>query len=150
MQISEVMKPEHVLSDVSTRSKTTLLALLSERAASALGISKDAVLDALRGRENLGSTGIGAGIAVPHAPVSGIDRPFAFFVRLAKPVDFDAIDDEPVDLVCLILTPIGEGAQYLKLLSSIARQLRSAEIVASIRSARDSDQIYAMVSSSGC
>lgn len=145
MQISEVLRPEDVLSDVSARSKTKLLALLSERAAPSLGVSKDEILGALQSRESLGSTGIGAGIAVPHAPVPGIDKPFALFVRLERPIDFEAIDDEPVDLVCLILTPPGEQAQYLKLLSSIARQLRSEEVVENIRSAVDSKQIHAMV-----
>ncbi len=145
MRISEVIKPEDVAIGVSTSSKIKLLKLLSEKAGHALGISEQSILAALQSREDLGSTGIGAGIAIPHAPVVGIDGPFGYLACLSKPIEFDAIDDEPVDIVCLILTPPEGQSAYLKLLSSIARQLRSADILKKIRSANDRQQVYSAI-----
>ena len=148
MRISEVIKPEDVAIGVSVSSKSKLLKLLSEEAAHALGISEHDILAALQSREDLGSTGIGAGIAIPHAPVAGINGPFGFLVCLSKPVEFDAIDDEPVDIVCLILMPPEGQSAYLKLLSNIARQLRSADAVKRIRSAIDRDHAYSAITES--
>jgi len=145
MKISEVMKPDDVLIGVSASSKGRLLQQLSDKAASALGISEHDILAALTSREALGSTGIGAGIAIPHAPVAGIERPFGFFVRLTKPIEFDAIDDEPVDIVCLILTPPEGQANYLKLLSNVARRLRSADAIKRIRSTSEPAHIYSVI-----
>lgn len=142
MQISEVMKPSDVLVDVSAPSKSKLLKFVAETAADRLGLAEGDVLNAVQSREDLGSTGIGAGIAIPHAPVEGIDLPFVLLVRLAKPIDFDAIDEEPVDVICLILTPHSEQNHYLKLLSKIARQLRSVDAVKTIRHAADRQIIY--------
>jgi PTS system nitrogen regulatory IIA component len=142
MQISEVMKPNDVLIDVSVPSKAKLLRFVAETAAAVLGVAEADIFSALQSRENLGSTGIGAGIAIPHAPVQGIVSPFALFVRLAKPIDFDAVDEAPVDLVCLILTPAGEQNRYLKLLSQIARQLGCTDALRTIRNAADRQQVY--------
>lgn len=145
MRISEVIKPEDVTIGVSASSKSKLLKLLSEKASQALGISEQDILAALQSREDLGSTGIGAGIAMPHAPVAGINGPFGFVVRLTKPIEFDAIDDEPVDIVCLILMPPEGQSAYLKLLSNVARQLRSADAVKRIRSARSREQVFSAI-----
>lgn len=145
MKISDVIKPEDVAIGMSASSKVRLLQQLSEKAAHVLGISEHDILAALQSREALGSTGIGAGIAIPHAPVAGIERPFGFFVRLTKPIEFDAIDDEPVDIVCLILTPPDGQANYLKLLSNVARQLRSADAIKRIRSTSDPAHIYSAI-----
>ncbi len=145
MKISEVMKPDDVLIDVSVSSKGRLLQQLSDKAARALGVSERDILAALESREALGSTGIGAGIAIPHAPVAGIERPFGLFVRLTKPIEFDAIDDEPVDIVCLILTPPEGQANHLKLLANVARQLRSEHVLKRIRSTREANHIYSAI-----
>ena len=142
MNISDVMKPSDVLIDVSVASKPKLLKFVAENAAATVGIAAETILHALRSRENLGSTGIGSGIAIPHAPVTGLASPFALLVRLAKPIDFDSIDDQPVDLVCLILTPPGEQNRYLKLLSKIARQLQSADTLKTIRQAPNHKLVY--------
>lgn len=142
MRISEAMKPADVLLGVSASSKDKLLQLLSEHAGAALAVSEEAILTALRSRESLGSTGIGAGIAIPHAPVDGLVAPFVLLARFARPVEFEAIDEEPVDVVCLILTPPGEQNRYLKLLSTISRQLRSPDCVGIIRQAADRERVY--------
>jgi len=145
MKISEVMKPDDVFVGVAASSKAKLLQFLSGKAADALHISEANVLGALQSREGLGSTGIGAGIAIPHAPVEGVTSPYALLVRLAKPIEFEAIDEEPVDVVCLILMPPGEQAEYLKLLSTIARKLRSPEAIKVIRTATDPEQVFSAI-----
>lgn len=146
MKITEVMKPDRVLIDVSASTKPKLLHFLSRSAAGYLNLEGTDILRALQSRESLGSTGIGAGIAIPHAPVNGVASPFALLARLAKPIEFDAVDEEPVNLVCLILTPPGEQNHYLKLLSKIARQLRSPEAVHTIRTAADREHVYEALS----
>ena len=150
MKISEVIKPEGVTIDMSVSSKGQLLRLLSQKAADALGVGEHDILAALQSREDLGSTGVGAGIAIPHAAVVGIEEPFGLFVRLAKPVEFDALDEEPVDIVCLILTPPESQSPCLRLLSAIARQLRSPDAVKRIRSARDSGHVYSAITEFDC
>lgn len=142
MKFSEVLKPDGVLIDVTAPTKDKLLRFLSLKAAAALGISEDDVLGALESREKLGSTGIGAGIAMPHAAVKGVAAPYALLVRLNKPIAFDAIDGEPVDLVCLILMPPGETSQSLNLLSQFARQLRSSETVKTLRSTENATEAF--------
>lgn len=142
MKISEAIKPGNVFLDVSASSKSNILKFIAGKAAAALGVSADDVYDAVQSRETLGSTGVGSGIAIPHAQLNGVVSPFALMTRLSRPIDFEAIDEAPVDIVCLILTPPGEQSQYLKLLSQFARQLRSSEVVKSIRSATQPEQIY--------
>lgn len=145
MKISDIMRPDDVLIDVSAASKANLLQLMSNRAAQVLGVDRSDIVGALEHREKLGSTGFGAGIAIPHAPVEGVAAPFALLIRLARPIAFEAIDDRPVDVICLILTPPGDQAEYMKLLSTISRKLRSSETLKTIRSTTDAGQIYATI-----
>jgi len=142
MKISDVIKPEGVILNLAVPSKERLLQVLSEKAAAALGIGEKDVLDALQGREQLGSTGIGGGVAIPHASVRKITGPFALLARLAKPIEFGSVDDAPVDIVCLVLVPSNGNAVSLQVLSSIARLLRSADAVAKIRSAQNNASAY--------
>lgn len=149
MEISEVIKPESVALDLSAPSKIRLLQILSGIAGKALKISARDVFAALQNRERLGSTGIGAGIAIPHAPVAGVVVPFGFVARLAKPIAFESVDDDPVDIVCLLLTPPQGDSAYLSVLSYIARQLRSPDVVKRIRSAPDEAHIYSEITGRG-
>jgi len=143
MEIAEVIRPENVARNLAAPSKTRLLRTLSAIAGKALGADADAIFAALENREKLGSTGIGAGIAIPHAPVAGLTVPYGFIATLAKPIEFEAIDDAPVDIVCLLLTPLSGESDSLSLLSRIARQLRSPEVAKAIRSAPDEAHIHA-------
>lgn len=145
MEIYEVIRPENVTLNLAAASKSRLLQILSEKAGKALNINDREILAALQNREKLGSTGIGAGIAIPHAPIAGVGVPFGLFVRLAKPIEFESIDDVPVDIVCLLLTPPEHHAAHLSVLSSIARQLRSSEILKRIRSASNQRQMYSAI-----
>lgn len=126
--------------------KKQLLQLLSERAAAISGIPEREVFDTILQRERLGSTGVGNGIAIPHGKLAGVKRIAGVFARLETPVDFESLDDQPVDLVFLLLAPEGAGADHLKALSRIARVLRDADTVAKIRGTRDAAAIHALLS----
>ena len=121
--------------------KDALLAELARRAASLTGVSETPLRKALVIRETLGSTGFGAGIAVPHARIDGLDDPFCFFVRLDKPISFDAIDGKPVDLVFLLLTPSAQSSAHLTLLATIAKRLRRKSVADALRHANDPAQV---------
>ncbi|WP_412052018.1 PTS sugar transporter subunit IIA (plasmid) [Hoeflea sp. Naph1] len=149
MKISEAMGPDNVFLDVAASSKPSILKFVAGKAGTDLGISPDEIYDALQNREALGSTGIGSGIAMPHAQINGIAQPFALMVRLSRPLDFEAIDEELVDVICLILTPVGEQSQHLRLLAQFARQLRSSEVLNSIRSASEPERICEAMTNSG-
>lgn len=125
MKISEVLEPENVVLDLDASSKSSLLRTLSAFAAKQLGIGETAIFSALSNREKLGSTGIGEGIAIPHAAIPDLKKPFALFARLSKPIDFEAIDDSPVDIIAVLLVPAKKSSVNLNLLASLARILRS-------------------------
>jgi PTS system nitrogen regulatory IIA component len=122
--------------------KPKLLRELSERAAKQLGIGSETILEALRSRETLGSTGVGKGIALPHARIVGLGHFFGLFARLTRPINFDAIDDAPVDLVFLLLMPEQAGDEHLAALAAVSRRLRQHEVAAQLRSAKASSELY--------
>ena len=142
MNIAELLRPENVLVDLDASSKPQLLQQLSERAARATGLDQAAVFNGLSHRETLGSTGIGQGIAIPHSAPAGLATPFALLARTTRPVEFDAVDDRPVDLVFLLLSP-ADRTSHLKALSVVSRQLRSAEVTERLRRARTAAEMYA-------
>jgi len=142
MTSANCLLSRNVAVGLSARTKEELLRTLSARAANATGVDEAQVLAALNNREQLGSTGVGRGIAIPHAPVAGIEAPFAFLATLDRPVDYDAIDDEPVDIVFLVLSPMGDASSALKVLSFAARSLRSEDTLHNVRAARDEEQLF--------
>jgi len=106
------------------------------------------VLDVLAQRERLGSTGIGGGIAIPHGKLPKLERLFGVFARLERPVDFEALDGQPVDLLFLLLAPEAAGADHLKALARVARLLRDSEVARKLRESRDAEALYAVLTSS--
>jgi len=142
MEIKSFLAPSQVMIDVRASDKTGLLQELARRAAAALGLDADAVASALLKREALGSTGTGGGVAVPHARLVGIDKPFGMLVRLARAIDFDSIDGRPVDIVFLLLLPEKAQGAQLNALACAARALRDPEAVRDIRRALDADAMY--------
>ena len=142
MKLSEVLSPANVILDLDAPSKGRLMHRLSEIAAKHLGISETIVFSALNKREKLGSTGIGEGIAIPHAPIPDLPKPFALFARLSKPVDFEAIDENPVDIVAVLLVPVEKSSANLNLLASLARILRTADKTERIRAAAEAEDVY--------
>ena len=147
MKIEDVIGPEQVVVGLRVSDKAQLLRELSRRAAAAVSLDQSVIHDALLARENLGSTGLGKGFALPHARLDALPRFFALFVRLARPIDFAAIDDQPVDLVILLLTPADAGNQHLATLAALSRPLRDAEFVQRLRRAADAETVYKLLTS---
>lgn len=141
MNIRDHLPLENIVLDLAPQSKPILLKQLSMLAAERLSLEAKDIATAIANRERLGSTGIGAGIAIPHAGIKGLDRHFCLFARLARPVDFEAVDEEPVDLVFLLLNPEGR-TEHLNILSCIARRVRQDTVAAAIRAAGDANGVY--------
>ncbi|MEZ5872906.1 MAG: PTS IIA-like nitrogen regulatory protein PtsN [Nitratireductor sp.] len=146
MDLGDLLGVENILPSMKSSSKRQLLQDLSEKAEESTGIPARQIFDTLLQRERLGSTGVGNGIAIPHGKLPGLAHISAIFARLEKPIDFEALDDQPVDLVCLLLAPEGAGADHLKALARIARILREPETVAKLRDTADANALYALLS----
>jgi PTS system nitrogen regulatory IIA component len=142
----EFLTPEAVAPGVRASGKKQLLQELSAQAAPLAGLEERQVFETLLQRERLGSTGIGEGIAIPHCKIPGLARLFGLVARLEKPVEFEALDGQPVEIVFLLLAPEGAGADHLKALARVARVLREPGIRDRIRAARDANAIYAILS----
>jgi len=142
MNITDFLSPQHAIVDLRATDKAQLLHDLTRRAAAALGLPADQISDALLKREALGSTGTGGGIAIPHARLPGLSKPFGMLVRLVKAIEFDAIDGRPVDLVCLLLLPTNAQGEQLNALACAARTLREPGAVRAIRQAVDAAALY--------
>jgi nitrogen PTS system EIIA component len=121
---------------------------LSVQAAKLTGLDERTVFEALLQRERLGSTGIGEGLAIPHGKLPNLDRLFGLVARLDKPIDFEALDGQPVDVLFLLLAPEGAGADHLKALARVARVLREPGILERIRATRDAAALYAVMTGS--
>lgn len=145
MSLNDLISPQAVVASLKANSKKQALIELSEKAAELSGIDSREVLDALIQRERLGSTGIGGGIAIPHGKLAKCHRIFGVFARLEKPIDFEALDDAPVDLVFLLVAPENAGADHLNALSRAARVLRDQSLVATLRSTRDPSALYSIL-----
>jgi PTS system nitrogen regulatory IIA component len=147
MAIGDIIAPERVEVGLRVADKTQLLQELAGRAAAALGLDRRIIFEALRERENLGSTGLGKGFALPHARLEAVREPFTWFVRLGRAIDFAAIDAGPVDLVILLLTPANGGNHHLATLAALSRPLRDAGFVQKLRQARDAAAVHALLAS---
>ena len=149
MPILEFLDPESVVQSLRARAKKQVL---QEHASQAVGrlpeLDERPVFDTLLQRERLGSTGIGDGVAIPHGKLPGLDRLFGLFARFDKPVDFEALDGQPVDIAFLLLAPEGAGADHLKALAQVARILREPGMLNHIRAARDASALYALLTRS--
>lgn len=147
MKISEILTPERVVVDLRCPDKPGLLKEIARRAAKDAQIESGVILDALITREQLGSTGMGAGIAIPHARLASISEPIGLFARLKPALDFDAVDGQRVDLVFLLLLPARAHGDHLNALAAIARRLRDERTVVAMRAARDGQELYALLTS---
>ncbi len=145
MTIGELLTPERVFLDLRASDKRRLIDDLARRAAGAAGVDASVIAEALSAREQLGSTGMGAGIAIPHARLPTLQRPLGFFVRLRAPMDFDAIDGDRVDLVFLLLLPAQAQGEHLNALACVARRLRAEPVTIALRKAQDVADLYAVL-----
>ena len=145
MPLNDILAAPVVLPALKAKNKKQVLQLLAAKAATSSGRSEREIFDTLLQRERLGSTGVGRGVAIPHGKLSKLDRLYGLFARLERPVEFDALDGEPVDLVFLLLAPEGAGADHLKALARVARLLRDEKTAEKMRSARDADALFALL-----
>ncbi|CAN7175746.1 PTS IIA-like nitrogen regulatory protein PtsN [Rhizobium sp. LjRoot30] len=145
MALADLLRQDAIIPALKVNSKKQLLQELAARAAKLTGLPEREIFDVILQRERLGSTGVGNGIAIPHGKLNAIHSITGIFARLDQPVDFEALDDQPVDLVFLLLAPEGAGADHLKALSRIARVLRDQDLVAKLRATDSASAIYAFL-----
>lgn len=144
MDIGDLLARDAIVLRGGASSKRQALFAVAESAAAALGLEADRVMDALLEREALGATGLGSGVAVPHARIEGLDRVRGVFVRLDTPVAYGAVDDRPVDLILALFAPPSGGAEHLRALAAVSRALRAPELREQLRQARTVDAVRAL------
>lgn len=142
MELADILIKGSVIACAKVASKRQLLQQLADKAAGVVGVDAHAIFETLVAREKLGSTGLGNGIAIPHGKLEGISGVTAVFARLEQPIDFDAVDDQPVDLVIMLLAPAGSGADHLKALARVARLMRTESVTEQLRNTRDMVKIH--------
>jgi PTS system nitrogen regulatory IIA component len=145
MGLLDLLTPEAVVPHLRAAKKKAALHEIAAQAARLTGLAERTIFETLLQRERLGSTGIGEGIAIPHGKLPGLSRMFGLMARLDKPIEFESLDGQPVDLLFLLLAPEGAGADHLKALASVARALREPGAPDRIRKARDADALYAVL-----
>jgi PTS system nitrogen regulatory IIA component len=145
-EISEILAIDSVDAGLTAANKKALFQQLGAAAAKRTGLDSKEIVAALNERERIGSTGYGGGGAIPHGRIEGLPHVFGYFARLTTPIDFQAVDNLPVDLVFMLLSPPDAGADHLKALASVSRALRDRSTVAKLRGARSKDAIFALLS----
>lgn len=145
MQIADILPPEAIRPSATAGSKKRVLMVAGDLAAAAYGLSAADVSAALMERETLGPTGVGQGVALPHARLEGLDRVRGCFLRLEKPIDWEAVDRLPVDLVFCLLAPPSSGVEHLKALAAVSRMMRDADVRAKLRANADTDPLHAIL-----
>jgi nitrogen PTS system EIIA component len=144
-ELADFVTPRGVLAQLRAPTKRQVLQELARRASLMIGIPDKRIYDALAERERLGTTGIGTGVAIPHCRLPELNRMYGMFARLERPVPFEAIDDQPVDLVFLLLAPADAGAEHLKALARVSRLLRDKAMCEKLRGANSADALYALL-----
>ncbi|ALL14958.1 PTS IIA-like nitrogen regulatory protein PtsN [Caulobacter henricii] len=145
MTIGDLLEPGAVALRVSAPGKRQVLGVIADVAARVLGVDAEPVLEGLLEREAAGSTGVGQGVAIPHARIDGLDRVRAVFVRLETPVAFDSVDDKPVDLLVALFAPRDANAQHLRALARVSRMMRQPELREQLRQARSADAVHILL-----
>ncbi len=144
MEISDLMGVNCVYANLKVNSKKQVLQELARLASETVGVEERGIFDVLLERERLGTTGVGSGVAIPHGKLSELNRLYGFFAKLSEPVNFESIDERPVDLVYLILAPEDAGADHLKALAKVSRVLRDEKICSKIRGSDNAEAIYSL------
>ncbi|MCC6912976.1 MAG: PTS IIA-like nitrogen regulatory protein PtsN [Rhodospirillaceae bacterium] len=148
MEIRDLLQPEAVVADLKAANKKQLLQELARHASKITGVNERKIFETLLERERLGSTGVGSGIAIPHGKLSDFKRLYGVFARLDRAVEFDSIDEQPVDLIFLLLAPEGAGADHLKALARVSRLLRDSSMCDKLRGAETADGLYMVLTQS--
>lgn len=149
MEITDILTLDRVIADLRATSKKQALQELARHAAKITELNERAIFDVLLERERLGTTGVGNGIAIPHGKLNDLEGLYGLFARVEKPVDFDSIDDDPVDLIFLLLAPEGAGADHLKALARVSRLLRDESVCEKLRGSDTSEALYAILTEQG-
>ncbi len=146
MEITDLISPDSIIPNLRASSKKQALQELAKKAAEISGEHERTVFEVLMERERLGTTGVGNGIAIPHGKIPSLDKLYGVFARIEDPVDFQAIDDQPVDLVFLLLAPEDAGADHLKALARVSRLLREASTCEKLRGTDNRESLFALLS----
>ena len=154
MKLADLIGPDRIVLGLKTRDKAQALAEIARRAAATMptgagAILAEPILAALTAREQLGSTGFGRGFALPHVRLAGLDRLFCMLVRLVKPIEYDAIDRQPVDVVVLMLIPLDKGNEHVAALAAVARAMRDDGVLREIRKAGSATALFEQLAASG-
>lgn len=142
MKLTDFLKPDRIVLGLNVQDKEQALAEIAKRAASHLPIPAPTILAALSARERLGTTGFGRGFALPHVRIDGIETLFGLMVRLAKPIDYEAIDGKPVDLLFLLLIPLHKGNEHVAALAAVSRSMREPRVVDAVRQAETPSALF--------
>ncbi|HWV53233.1 PTS IIA-like nitrogen regulatory protein PtsN [Pseudorhodoplanes sp.] len=145
MALNDIVALNAVIPALKVNGKKQAIQEIAARAAEISGLGERTIFETLLQREKLGSTGIGHGIAIPHGKLPKLDRLFGLFARLERPIDFESLDGQPVDLIFLLMAPEGAGADHLKALARVARLLRDPDVANKLRESRDADALYAVL-----
>jgi len=148
MDLSDILRPEAVKVMGTATSKKRLFQELGDMVEASHGIDGAAAFAALQERENLGPTGVGHGVALPHARIEGIDEVIGAFIRVEKPFDFDAVDKQPVDLIFALFAPEGSGVEHLKALALVSRTMRDSSVCGKLRANGDATTLHALLTES--
>ncbi len=148
MSLSDLISADAILPKLKAASKKQALQEMSEVAAKLTGMPERQIFEVLLERERLGTTGVGQGIAIPHGKLAKLNHIYGVFARLEQPVDFDSLDERPVDLIFLLLAPESAGADHLKALAKVSRLLRDRKVCEKLRSTDSIDAIYALLTES--
>lgn len=145
MPLTDLVVPSAIIPALRVNNKKQAITELAAKAASLTGQGEREILEILLQREKLGSTGVGNGVAIPHGKLPKLGKLFGLFARLDRPVDFEALDNQAVDLIFLLLAPEGAGADHLKALARVARLLRDPDVVDKLRNSRDAEALYSVL-----
>jgi PTS system nitrogen regulatory IIA component len=146
MPPTDLVAPNAIIPALKVNGKRQALQEIAAKAAELTGQNDRAILEILLQREKLGSTGVGNGVAIPHGKLPKLESVFGLFARLERPIDFEALDGQPVDLIFLLLAPEGAGADHLKALARVARLLRDPEVARKLRNSREVETLYSVLS----
>ena len=145
MELADLLQPQNVIARLRATSKKQALQELAKRAAEITGQPERAIFSTLMKRERLGTTGVGNGIAIPHGKLPGLERMYGIFARLDHPIDFESIDERPVDLIFMLLAPESSAADHLKALARVSRLLRDKTACEKLRGTDDPEALYALL-----
>ena len=145
MEINDLISTQSVVANLHATSKKQAIQDLAKKAADITGLHERAIFEVLMERERLGTTGVGNGIAIPHGKLANLDKLYGLFARLEKPIDFQSIDEQPVDLIFLLLAPETAGADHLKALARVSRLLRDKTVCDKLRGTDQSEALYALL-----